>query len=59
MHTDPKARREHRVRVNLNEYEADFLKAQAHLYGISLATLVRLIVKSHLDADKKIIKKAA
>lgn len=54
MHVDPKAKKEIRIRVNLNHYQADAVEALARLHRKQTATYVAEIVEAHLDMFAKV-----
>ena len=49
MYTDPKSRKEVRVRVNLNHYQADAIEALARLHRKQTATYLAEIISAHLE----------
>lgn len=50
MYTDPKARKDIRIRVNINHYEADVLEALARMHKKQTATYVGEIIAAHLES---------
>lgn len=49
MHTDPKARKEMRYRVNLNHYQAEAIEALARLHRKQAASYLAEIIDAHLE----------
>lgn len=48
-YADPKARKEVRVRVNLNHYESEAIEALARLHRKQAASYVAEIIRAHLE----------
>lgn len=49
-HTDPNAKKDVRVRVNLNRYEADAVEALARLHRKQTASYLHEIIVAHLES---------
>lgn len=62
MYSDPKARKDVRIRVNLNHYQADVLEALARMHKKQTATYLGEIIAAHLETyehDKTSLTKKA
>lgn len=52
MHIDPMAKKEVRIRINLNHYQARAVEALAALHRKQAATFLAEIIDAHLESYK-------